>query len=122
MKHHHRRDSDRHGEHHAEDLQGTLFDLPAQPKAPRAPTEQERQVERVRGKIAQDVLEFLEGRGIGGLFSSGELGAFVAARCSCAPASADRILRLLRRSGLVAYSVHNRSQGLYRIEAMGGAR
>lgn len=48
-------------------------------------------------------------------FHMHELTAYVQARHASAPASADRILRLLREARLVDYEVKDRSRSLYRL-------
>lgn len=86
----------------------TLFD-PVQPV----------ELARVSGVIATAILEFFRMRRIKGLheFHADELHNWVAGHIisSTAPASADRILRELRRVGKVQYVVVNRRQSLYRL-------
>ena len=91
--------------------QSLLFDSPQ----PRRSVQREN-LERVRGAISESVLGFVKRVGVGGTFRGEELGAFVAKRHKCAPASSDRILRALRRDGLLAYRV-DRSASLYHVEA-----
>ena len=70
-----------------------------------ASMEQRRQIERVASRIGRSVEAFCRSRGVG---SQG-----------VAPASADRILRLLRAEGRVDYVVENRRASLYRITELG---
>jgi hypothetical protein len=76
---------------------------------------QRENLERVRSGIGKDVLAFIRSRGVGAKFCAGELSAWVTSKHSCAPGSADRILRELRREGLLGYVVENRAQSRYRI-------
>jgi hypothetical protein len=85
----------------------TLFD-PIQPI----------ELERVSGQIAKIILKFRDGRRLSGRleFHAQELHDYVADHIlNSAPASADRILRELRRSGRIQYTVVNRRQSLYRL-------
>ncbi len=86
----------------------TLFDLEQQP-----------QLEHVSGAIAQLILGFVRGRLRSGQteFHASELHEHIARHTEgfSAPASADRILRDLRRKGLVRYVVVNRRASLYRV-------
>lgn len=75
--------------------------------------EQARQLTRVSGRIADGIRSFLRQRGAGGTFYAHELAAAVGG----APASADRVLRMLRNAGEVTYSV-SRSSSLYTIETI----
>lgn len=79
--------------------------------------EQEQQLARVTGALGRAILSFARSRQATGQveFHADELREWVAARCPAAPASADRVLRDLRRAGLVAYEVTNRHQSLYRL-------
>ena len=86
--------------------QGELFGSPKL-------TEQRENLNRVCGKIGPLVLEFCRRVGVGGEFRAVRLHNFVGD--SVAPASADRILRELRRAGQVDYVIVNRRQSLYRI-------
>ena len=52
-------------------------------------------------------------------FRADDLRRAVHAELGCAPGSADRILRTLRQSGELSYSVVSRSRSLYRIEWVG---
>lgn len=78
--------------------------------SPRA--EQERHLSRVSGRIAGAILAFCRER-VGAEFYASELHAAVGG----APASADRVLRMLRKEGRVAYVVVDRGRSLYRVEA-----
>lgn len=85
-----------------------LFEQPSPPLS-----EQEQHLRRVAGKIGPLVLRFLRLRGVGETFHAADLHDYVGP--SVAPASADRILRELRRRGNVDYLVENRRASLYRI-------
>lgn len=79
--------------------------------------EQQENLERVSRSIAPTILAFLRGlkpRGIV-LFHAEELRRVVNQTCGTAPASADRVLRDLRRKRRVAYEVENRRRSLYRL-------
>lgn len=79
------------------------------------------ELQRVSGKIAQSVIVFCrlhEGK----LFFGSELSEFVMARCGGAPASSDRVLRMLRASGQVDVSLEDRSRSLYRVNGVTGGR
>tara|TARA_R110000751_G_scaffold67817_4_gene138216 strand:- start:1004 stop:1321 length:318 start_codon:yes stop_codon:yes gene_type:complete len=52
-------------------------------------------------------------------FRADDLRRAVHAELGCAPGSSDRILRTLRQSGELSYSVVSRSRSLYRIEWVG---
>lgn len=75
---------------------------------------------RVRSVIAAIVLAFCRSR-IGREFHAQELRDYVARVHPTAPASADRILRDLRKRGLVAYVLVSRRRSLYRVEGVAHA-
>lgn len=77
--------------------------------------EQKRQLARVRGHIAESVLEYARMVGTGATFSVESLQRFVRGRARAAPASPDRILRDLRRRGELDYVVVSRTNALYRF-------
>lgn len=79
--------------------------------------EQPAQLQRVTGMIAHSILTFVRYRLTSGRpeFHADELRAHVAQQLPSAPASADRILRALRRAGKVRYTVVNRAKSLYRL-------
>lgn len=79
--------------------------------------EQSRQIERVAGKISPSIREFLHERGVNGTFHAHDLHRHVGGHV--APASADRILRMLRQAGECDYEVVNRSASFYRITRLG---
>lgn len=86
-------------------MQRTLFD------------EQQAQLARVSGALAGAILRFLRARLATGRpeFYANELREYVQGAHDSAPASADRILRALRRAGNVDYVVVNRRDSLYRV-------
>jgi len=76
-------------------------------------TEQTEQLDRVTSRIGRAILEFC---GANPEFRAEELRHHVGLTCgSSAPASADRILRDLRRRKLVNYEVVDRRASLYRV-------
>lgn len=74
-------------------------------------------MERVTSAIGRAVLAFCRVRLAHGepQFHADDLRSFVLRAHPTAPASADRILRALRRAGQVSYQVVNRRQSLYRV-------
>ena len=89
--------------------QPTLFDA-----------EQATELARVTGAIGRAILRFCRIKLQRGEaeFRADELRAFVAQAHHGAPASADRVLRQLRRTGQITYVVVNRRASLYRIIRM----
>lgn len=81
--------------------------------------EQPQELARVCGKIGAAIIQFCRLRLASGNveFHADQLRRYVADHLAIdtAPASADRILRELRRVGKVRYSVVNRRQSLYRL-------
>lgn len=79
--------------------------------------EQGENIERVSSRIAGAITEFCSAR-IGKQFFMEELRLFVSEKTKphhIAPASPDRILRLLRQQGKLDYKVVSRSQSLYAV-------
>lgn len=96
---------------------GLLQWTPPQP-APKA-SEQDQELARVEGRIAEVVLEFCRLRlETGGEFFSSDLAAYVMRKAGGAPDSASRILRALRVSGQVQVRLLSRSQSHYRVEGV----
>ena len=95
-------------------------DLFAQPPRRRRPTTQDEQITRVRNAIGDCVFAFCEKIGIDAQFHAEDLHHYVKNRHGGAPASADRILRLLRREGQLDYVVVDRADSLYRVTSLGG--
>ena len=90
------------------------------PSAPPVPASSghRKNLERVRGAIADAVVAFCRSRyATGREFHAQELRDYVARVNPTAPASADRILRDLRQRGLVRYVLVSRSKSLYRVES-----
>lgn len=85
--------------------QATLFD------------EQQSQFTRVTGAISREILKFLRRRVANGFveFHADDLRGAVASAMPTAPGSADRVLRDLRRAGVVSYEVVDRRASLYRL-------
>lgn len=78
-------------------------------------TTQDRELRRVRGAIGNAIVAFCRAH-LRQAFRATELRAYVEAQCGpTAPGSSDRILRALRRDGVVAYQVLNRAQSLYLV-------
>lgn len=82
-------------------------------------TVQQREIERVTSRIGREVLAFVKRVGVNGTFHAADLHDAVVT--VAAPASADRILRLLRQQGAVDYIVVSRSESLYRVTKIGEA-
>ena len=83
-------------------------------------SEQDENIDRVRGRIGVTVREFVEHAlaSKDPLFHADDLRRVViAVHGWSAPASADRILRDLRRKGLLNYKVVNRRGSLYQALA-----
>jgi hypothetical protein len=75
--------------------------------------EQKHHLERVSSKLSALILDFCDTHPV---FRAPELHAFVASRIpSTAPASADRVLRELRKQKRVDYEVANRRGSLYHV-------
>ncbi len=84
-------------------------------------------IERVSAKIGDAIRRFCDDR-LGQTFRMEELVRYVQGETTIAPDSPSRILRLLRRQGLIGYEVLSRKDSLYRVtepvapDAEGGAR
>ena len=94
--------------------QRSLFDI-FRRKTTDPQTEQEQQLERVSGNIAPHILEF---RRImtDSIWNATALHTFVRERrAGTAPASADRVLRDLRKRGHLNYKIINRRKSLYQF-------
>ena len=78
---------------------------------------QTQQINRVKRKIGQLVTDFVYEvwQRSEKTFYVGELQQYVRARLPAAPASPDRILRQLRREGMLDYEVIDRSASRYRV-------
>lgn len=88
--------------------------------SPRA-SEQDRELARVEGRIAEVVVEFCRLRlTAGGEFYGCDLSAFVMRHAGGAPDSASRVLRALRRSGQVQVALLSRSQSHFKVEGVRG--
>lgn len=84
------------------------------PRPAAAAPEQPRQLARVTGRIGETVLAFCRAH-VGHQFHASELSTYVMAHCGGAPASADRVLRQLRREGYVQVELVDRAGSLYRV-------
>lgn len=80
-------------------------------------TEQQTQLNRVETNIGKTIKAFFTGRLSGPMrqFRGDELRQFVNDNTNktVAPASADRVMRSLRRQGVINYRLVSRSQSLY---------
>ena len=75
-------------------------------------------LESVSARIAASIIEFCKRR-VGYTFRADELRSFVLANVgTCAPGSADRILRNLRQKGVLDYVVTDRSKSLYLLRSV----
>jgi hypothetical protein len=79
--------------------------------------EQTENLTRVKSRIAGAVVEFCRSR-LRSKFTMTELVAFVVAAVGGAPDSPSRILRELRREGVVDYEVVSRAQSVYFVGAV----
>jgi hypothetical protein len=80
--------------------------------------EQQENLKRVKDRLSAHVKAFCEQIGTGGRFYAEDLRRSVAEKFKGAPDSGPRILRLLRQEGQLDYSIVNRRQSLYQIEAI----
>lgn len=71
---------------------------------------------RVEGKIGELVAEFVLGvTKVGGVFTMNELTSYVMSREPVAPDSPGRILRQLKRKGVLNYRVKSRKNSQYEV-------
>lgn len=78
--------------------------------------EQRKQLARVTCAIGRAVLDFARSR-VGQEFHANDLRAYVdMASGPTAPGSADRVMRDMRRRGVLDYTLISRGQSLYRID------
>lgn len=77
------------------------------------------ELRRVSEKIAELVIKFFNNREGGDQFTVNELTKYVMDKEPVAPDSPARIMRLLRRKGVINYEVVSRSRSLYRVVASG---
>jgi hypothetical protein len=83
-------------------------------------TEQTQQINRVRATAGEAILDFISQRltdtEAKGAFTADQLRFYVNNNVTggISPSSADRILRMLRQQGKLAYVVLNRGKSLYR--------
>lgn len=82
--------------------------------------DQSSNLRRVRSRLAGAVLRFCASRLLMGCpdFRGADLQAYVRETVTSAPASPDRILRLLRREGRLSYEVTDRAGSAYRVLAV----
>ena len=85
-----------------------------------ARVEQAIELARATSAIGEYVAEFFRARPVGAEFHMRELTEFVTnkVRGYVAPGSPDRIMRLLRKQGVLNYEVVSRSKSLYKITAV----
>lgn len=72
-------------------------------------------LDRVRRKLADVIVSYLRGIGVGGTFHATDLHEHCQREGWTAPASADRVLRDLRQRGAIGYTLESRSRSLYRV-------
>lgn len=79
--------------------------------------QQEAHLQRVTGALASAILRFCRARLATGRseFYANELREYVQGSQDSAPASADRVLRALRRDGILDYVVVSRKDSLYKL-------
>lgn len=75
---------------------------------------------RVKERLAAHVKAFCEEIGVHGRFYAEDLRKSVLAKFKVAPDSPGRILRDLRQSGELDYTIINRRQSLYELTAIRG--
>lgn len=81
----------------------------------RAPaTEQEQELLRVEGAIANLVQQFFDGLEVGKQFCMSDLTRFVQDYHQCAPDSPGRVARQMKKTGQVQYEVVCRAHSKYR--------
>jgi hypothetical protein len=84
-------------------------------------SQQREHLDRVSTKLGPLILSWCRDRfAHAPEFSMVELASFVSRHVPSAPASTDRIVRELRRQGLISYEVTNRRASLYRLLAVQG--
>lgn len=94
--------------------QGDLLNW--QPRSTPPEPAQADHLERVSVRIGAAIVAFCKAR-VGKNFHADELRAWVALKCGqAAPASADRVLRDLRKRKVIAYRVVSRRESLYLVE------
>jgi hypothetical protein len=81
-------------------------------------SEQERQLARVSSRIERAVVMFVVRIPMGGEFNGADLDRWVCGQAACTPGSATRILRSLRKKGLLNYTIANRARAEYRREPL----
>lgn len=96
---------------------GFDFNAAPAPKRKRARVEQARELDRVLKGIGAAVLDFCRAHPV---FRNAELCDYVRGRCGGTPESAARILRQLRRQGLVEYENTDRAASLYTVRRVAG--
>lgn len=96
--------------------QPSLFDCP--PVVAPVQTEQKRQIERVKVSIGGVIVDFFASKSVGERFFAADLHSFVGKHAQIAPASADRVMRDLRSSGVINYTLVSRAQSQYQVESV----
>lgn len=82
-------------------------------------TTQSAELERIASRLAELIISFCTDRlAVAPEFNMVELTAWVSRHVVAAPDSAGRILRDLRKRGLVRYKVTNRRASTYRVEGV----
>ena len=81
--------------------------------------EQKKQLARVKGSIAEHVIDFCKSVGVGNEFTGNGLFLYCVGRATnVSPGSPTRILRVLQKDHVLKYTIVNRSQSLYRLDEL----
>jgi len=91
--------------------QRMLFNEPEKTKKPK----QDAELERVSNNIRDLIMDFHDKIGIRVDWHMEQLHKFVRAKSPVAPASCDRVLRMMRGGNELNYEVRDRSQSLYQF-------
>lgn len=100
-------------------IQQSLFDPNPQVHKKTKGEEARENLDRVRSRIEQAILDFFRISTVGTEFHAEDLCGYIQAKgLTCAPDSPGRIMRALRREGSVSYVVVSRKESLYRVNAL----
>ena len=78
---------------------------------------QTKEHDRVKSAIGEHVLSFFREHD-GEEFTANQIARYVMARCDCAPSSVDRIMRSMKQSCEISYTLLSRSKSRYRAGAV----
>ena len=81
-------------------------------------TSQAKELLRVSDRLRDAIYLFFDSHQVGEEFYAENLRKFVSDRVQVAPGSADRVMRDMRKRGLINYSVVSRSKSLYVKESV----